>query len=610
MIDSGEHLHSAHRAIKEAISSVKGSVAGIYKMLGAEDRVLYIGKAKDLKNRLRSYLSPSRLSSRVKIMVMQIAKLDLVVTENETEALLLEAKLIKSLKPKYNIIMRDDKFYPYVSFSEHKYPRIFLRREKQKEIITGKSYGPFLSAAMTKHIISVIKKAFLIRSCKDHFFVTRDRPCIEYEMQNCSAPCVGKISEEDYATSVHMAHKVLIGKSKDIQRELFDEMCRFSSNLEYENAILYRNRLQALKSMQECMAFQMCMREEADFVAVYSRQDLHCVQIVSFRNGVNCGSPAYFVESSVHDSAADVVSMFVLQMHEEFRGVVYVDLGPGNDLKILSTALQKITSRKVEVRSPKSREEIIAMGMARNYAMEALNHRAHNAELLLELGELASFFGLNKVPRRVEVYDNSHISGAHPYGVMIVCGEQGLLKQEYRKFRIKTVDNGDDYSMMNEVMSRRFSEITTEIPDFVLIDGGRGHITAVREKLTNMGITFACIAKGNNRIPGTEVFYLSNGKKLYLDPHSRLMRFLCRLRDEAHRFAITAHRRSRDRDVRSSECISGTSGVGKTKLKALLAYFGSAQTVRGARTEEISKVPGIGPKLAERIVKNMRDLGN
>ncbi|WP_346017232.1 excinuclease ABC subunit UvrC [Anaplasma phagocytophilum] len=607
MKNSNERLNDAFYALKKATCSVQKSVPGVYKMFGTEDRLLYVGKAKDLKKRLSSYLSINRMSVNVYTMVKQIIRLEFTVTENETEALLLEAKLIKSLKPKYNIIMRDDKFYPYILFSRHKYPRIVLHREKRAEGRSTGLYGPFLSSVMTKHIIATIKKAFLIRSCPDNFFATRVRPCIEYEMKNCSAPCMQKISEDDYGKAVQMAHKALTGQSKEIQCELFEMMCRFSKNQDYESAIVCRDRLHALKSMKECMGFQTSIHGDVDFIAVYKRQDLYCMQVVFFRDGVNYGSQPYFIESVGNVSDADIVNMFMLQTYNDFPSVVYVDLPSDYDTNIISTAIKKLIKRKVDIRLPATRDELKAMGLARNYAMEALNRRVRNTAQDTDLEEFATFFDLLKAPERIEIYDNSHISGTHPYGVMVVCGKDGLLKKEYRKFKINTVTNGDDCSMMHEVISRRFKEMPDVLPDFILIDGGRGQRSAVYGQLSHLGIPFACIAKGPGRVAGTDVFYLSNGKKLSLDPASKLMHFLCRLRDEAHRFAITSHRKSRDGKLQFSTLLNDIPGIGKTKGKAMLAYFGSIQAMKHARVEEISKVPGISLKLAKRIAEYLKE---
>lgn len=589
----------AYGVIRDTVTKLQEGVSGVYKMLGHDDQVLYIGKAKDLKNRLRSYFGFRGVSERVRLFVRQIASIDLTITENETEALLLEAKLIKELRPKYNVIMRDDKYYPYIAFSKHKYPRILHYREKREKTDGVVRYGPFLSTGMTKHIITAIKKAFQIRTCSDSFFVTRDRPCIEHEMHNCSAPCAKLISESDYSKSITMAQKVLLGKSKEIQRELFEAMRRHSDNLDYESAILCRDRLQALRSMQECMAFQADVDSDVDFVSAYRRNDSYCIQILSFQGGMHYGSQPYFVDTVISDSHLDVLSMFFMQVCNELSSLVYVDLVTASELEIVSAALKKVLAREVLLTLPQSKEELRIMKMARCYAMEALNRRGRDSELGAELEEFSKFFGLEETPERIEVYDNSHISGSHPYGVMVVCGKNGFNKKEYRKFKIKTVTNGDDYSMTQEVISRRFKEVPV-VPDFILIDGGKGHLSAVREEISKRGVQFACMAKGPGRISGTETFYLADGKKGALEPQSKLMSFLCRLRDEAHRFAITSHRRSRDGKLQF-ESLNIIPGVGKTKGKAILAYFGSLQALKSARIEEISKVPGVSMRLAERI---------
>ena len=600
-----EDFNNACRAIRETISTIGGSVPGIYKMMNAQNHVLYVGKARDLKSRLSSYLNVRGMSDRVMIMVKQIANVEITSTENETEALLLEAKLIKSLRPKYNVIMRDDKFYPYISLSKHKYPRISFYRGTNERIGT-RSYGPFLSSAMTRHVIEVIKKAFLIRSCPDSFFASRGRPCIEYEMKNCSAPCTGKISEKGYTDAVHMAHKVLTGRSKEIQRELLDSMQKYSDNLEYESAMVCRDRIQAMKSMQECMAFFPAIEGKVDFIAVYKRKSLYCIQVVSLRDGVSYGSQPYFAENMNNSEDLDVLGMCILQMSNEFAPVVYTDFVLDYGLDAVKEALEKATKRTIDIRFPKSGDEQRAMGIARRYAMEALNSKMNAFIFHSELEEFSKFFNLTKIPERIEVYDNSHISGHHPYGVMVVHGKNGFLKKEYRKFRIKTVNNGDDYSMMREVICRRFRD-ATENPDFVLIDGGRGHVSAVHSQLTSLGIPFAGIAKGLGRVVGTETLYSSEGKRLLLRCDSRLMSFICRLRDEAHRFAITSHRKSRDSSVMSPSILDHIPGIGKTRSKALLAYFGSIYAVKHARVGEIGMVPGISPKLAERIAEYLKN---
>ncbi|ACM49153.1 excinuclease ABC subunit UvrC [Anaplasma marginale] len=588
----------ARDAVKKALNSIPCDVAGVYKMLGANGLVLYVGKAKDLKKRLRSYYNFNQMSDRILAMVGHITELDVIVTQSEAEALLLEAQLIKTLKPKYNIIMRDDKFYPYILLSKHEYPRIVKYRGR-KEAGLGKCYGPFISSLVVKLVISALRKAFQLRSCSDNFFASRDRPCIEYEMRNCSAPCTRKISEEDYAKSVHMAHKVLTGKSKELQRELFDSMRKFSDNLDYESAMVYRDRLQALKSIQECVSFQTEMSCDADFVSIYGRSGTYCLQVISFRGGISYGSQPYFVDDGNYESESDVLGMFMLQVYSDPPGRVYVDC-ESDYCEVINAALEELLTRKVDILTAKSHEELKFLRLARNSAMEALNRRLRDKALPAELEELAELFGLPNPPERIEVYDNSHISGTHPFGVMVVCGKDGLLRKEYRKFKIQTVLNGDDYSMMHEVLFRRFSEESPSVPDFVLIDGGRGHISSAIQVLGDLGIPFACMAKGSNRNAGEEVFYLPDGRKICLDPDSKLMLYMRKIRDEAHRFAITSHRSSRDRTL-SSAVLCDIPGVGSARRRALITYFGSIDGVKRARTDEISKVPGISIKLAQRI---------
>ncbi|MGN7661635.1 MAG: excinuclease ABC subunit UvrC [Anaplasma sp.] len=598
-----ERLDIARSAIREAAASIPNSVTGVYKMMGANGLVLYVGKAKDLKNRLRSYCNFKRMSERVLVMVSHIAGLDVVVTQSEAEALLMEAQLIKCLKPKYNIIMRDDKFYPYVLLSRHKYPRIVRYRGK-KVAGLGRYHGPFISSLAIKRVIAAVRKAFQIRSCSDNFFASRDRPCIEYEMQNCSAPCVQKISEEDYEKSVQMASKVLTGQGKELHKELFETMCKFSRNLEYESAVVYRDRLQALRSMQECISFQWDMPCDADFLAVYKRFGTYCVQVISSRGGISYGNQPYFFDSVGYDNELDALGMFMLQVYNDPPEKVYLDCAPDN-CKMISAALEKLIDRKVNVLTAQSHEEVKFINMARNGAMEALNRRLLDDGLPSELEEFTKLFKLSAPPERIEVYDNSHISGSHPFGVMVVCGQAGLLRKEYKKFKIHTVSNGNDYAMMHEVLYQRFDEDTSVLPDFVLIDGGRGHISLVESVLSNFGIPFACMAKGPNRNAGEEVFYTPDGKKIFLPPDSRLMLYMRRIRDEAHRFAVTSHRNSRDKGL-SSAILCSVPGVGSMRRRAIITYFGSIDGVKRANVDEMSRVPGISLKLAQRIVEHLK----
>ncbi|MCU7611407.1 excinuclease ABC subunit UvrC [Anaplasma capra] len=599
-----DRFRIARGAVKQAVDRVPSGVSGIYKMLGADGVVLYVGKAKDLRDRLRSYYNFNQMSDRILAMLGHVAELDVIVTQSEAEALLLEARLIKTLKPKYNIIMRDDKFYPYILLSKHGYPRIVKYRGR-KLIGLGRYYGPFISSLVVKRVISAIRKAFQLRSCSDSFFASRDRPCIEYEIRNCSAPCTRKISEEDYAKSVNMAHRVLMGKSKELQKELFDSMCKFSDDQDYESAMVCRDRLQALKSIQECASFQTGIPGDADFVSIYGRSGTYCLQVISLRGGISYGSQPYFADDIGYDSESDVLGMFMLQVYGDPPDRVYVDCS-ADYCEIISLALEGLLTRKIEILTAKSHEEVKFLRLARNGAMEALNHKLRDDALPAELKEFAEFFRLQRLPERIEVYDNSHISGTHPFGVMVVCGRYGLLKREYRRFKIKTVLNGDDCSMMHEVLSRRFcGEDLSVLPDFVLIDGGKGHISAVVRVLGDLGIPFACMAKGQNRNAGEEVFYLHSGEKLHLNPDSRLMLYMRKIRDEAHRFAITSHRNSRDREL-SSAILCAIPGVGGTKRKALITYFGSIDHVRRAKADEISKVPGISSKLAQRIAEFLK----
>ncbi len=590
------------------------SCAGVYRMLDANDNALYVGKAKNLAKRVVNYTKPERLEYRLQSMIANTAKMEIITTKTEAEALLLEANLIKKLKPRYNILLRDDKTYPHIFLSgDHDYPRITKHRGAQK--IKGNYYGPFASAGAVNTTITDLQKAFLIRSCSDNEFSGRTRACIEYQIKRCSAPCVDKISQENYSELISQAKNFLKGKSRDIQENLVKQMEIASAELNYEKASMFRDRIKALNKIQAKQNINVPSIKNADIIGIYSNSGQSCIQVFFFRGGQNYGNRAFFPK---HEEASDedILVAFIGQFYQKNippnELIISTDIAEKN---LLQEALESLVSYKIRITRPKTGDKKKIIDDAVKNAQNALQHKILSSVKQKNLLEgIATIFELEHTPKRIEVYDNSHIMGTHQLGAMIVADSDGFNKKAYRRFDIKNKNTkpGDDYAMMTEVLTRRLKRLKQECPDkksgiwpdLLLIDGGKGHMGIVKQVLKNLDlegeIIFACISKGPDRNAGREQFHMP-GKKSFTLPHNDpVMYYLQILRDEAHRFAIGGHRNKRSKAITKS-VLDDIPGIGARRKKILLNHFGSADDIKNASLEELIKADGINKKTAEDI---------
>lgn len=591
------------QAIKEQINLSPQS-CGVYKMIGDKNKILYIGKAKNLKSRLSNYVQVTNLSERIRIMISKVVKIEVFTTENEIEALLLEAQLIKSLKPPYNILLKDGRSYPYITISKHEYPKIeksYYVKFKKKEFYY---YGPFPSATAVKNTIELLQGTFKLRICSDKHFHSTNSPCFEYQVKRCSAPCVNKITKEDYTESVKQAQNTLLGKNKKVVEELLLARDRCSETKEYERAAVYRDRLESLKQIQ-IKAVDFSFEEDADFLNIARMGDLACVHVLSFRNESNYGDVPYFIENCNDHSDDDILSTFLVDLYHivDLPLKIYVP-GSVHNIKIIEQALCKATQKSIKILYAKSSKECDLLKSIYDNSQRSLGQKLIELkDNMGKLKELAKIFLLPNAPKCIEIYDNSHIFGSHQVGVMVVAGQEGLARNKYRKFTIKGNISGDDYKMMEEVLTRRFSSsIKDVIPDFLLIDGGPGHVSIVKNvlKKLNISVPFACMAKGPDRNAGKERFYMPNREEFSLANDNQVMLYLQLLRNEAHRFAITTHRKKRAKQFIVSQ-LDKIPGIGDKKRRALISHFGSVEKISKASITEIQNVPGINAELAKKI---------
>jgi excinuclease ABC subunit C len=599
-------------AIETALATLP-LTPGVYRMLDAKGDALYVGKARSLRKRVAAYTQIARLPERLRRMVHETRRMEVVTTASEAEALLLEANLIKRLRPRYNIVLRDDKSYPWLVLTEdHPYPQIAKHRGERRK---GASYwGPFASAWAVNQTLTALQRVFLLRSCRDTVFDSRARPCLLFQIKRCSAPCVKRVSEEGYAELVREAKEYLSGGTPSIQRRLAKEMEEAAERLEFERAAALRDRIRGLTHVQGRDRINMEGIGDADVVALHQMAGQSCVQVFFFRGGRNNGNRPYFLSHAKSEQPPEeVLGAFLAQLYDDLPPppLVLVSHDP-QDEEILADALSMKAGRKVEIHRPQRGDKKAAMDHAATNAREAIERRmaegTAQAELLMGVARL---FDLADAPERIEVYDNSHIMGTNAYGVMIVAGPGGFLKQHYRKYGIKEAKPGDDFAMMREVFERRFGRALKEDPeresetwpDLVLIDGGAGQLSAAREILNEMGlhdIPLVAMAKGPDRDAGREWFHQTGRDPIQLPPRDPLLYYLQRLRDEAHRFAITTHRAGRSKALTKSE-LDDIPGVGSALKRKLLNHFGSARGVRNAALEDLEKAPGIGPSVAKRI---------
>lgn len=586
---------------------------GVYRMIAGDGEVLYVGKAKALKKRVASYLNFSKLPIRLQRMIAQTAKMEFISTHTEAEALLLESSLIKSLQPRYNILLRDDKSFPFILIREdHDFPQV--QKHRGAKNIKGSYFGPFAGAMDVNRTLAILQRAFLLRNCSDSIFAQRERPCLQYHIKRCTAPCVGLVSGEAYAEQVQGARDFLNGKSRQIQGRMQEAMAAASAALDYEKAASYRDRIRALTSVQVSQEFADVDTAELDVLALYHDKGKSCVQVFFFRGGQSFGNRPYFPRHDAEEKPEDVLSAFLAQFYQGKpvpKAVLVSHEIPRKG--VIEQALGAQSGHKVSIALPMRGKRRKLMDFALGNAREALaRHLLTQAGQEKLLGGVAELFGLEEAPERIEVYDNSHISGTNMVGAMIVAGAEGFQKNAYRRFNIKQADAADDYGMMREVLTRRFKRALKEqeengrslLPDLILIDGGQGQYNVCREVLEECGImgevAFAAIAKGPDRDAGREKFFTEGRAPFQLPVNDPVLHYLQRLRDEAHRFAIAGHRGKRQKQMTASP-LDEVPGIGARRKKALLMHFGSAKAVAAAGIDDLAKVEGISRAVAQKI---------
>ena len=610
---SRKAARQGHAVIKGYLRSLDER-PGVYRMLDARAEVLYVGKARNLRKRVASYAKPTGHSSRISRMIAATASMMFLTTETETEALLLEQNLIKQLRPKYNVLLRDDKSFPNILVTDdHPFPQIRKHRGLRSE--KGRYFGPFASAGSVNRTLNQLQKAFLLRNCTDSMFESRSRPCLLYQIRRCSGPCVGLISQADYAALVEDAALFLTGKSTRVQEHLAREMAAASAAMEFERAAALRDRIRALTNVQASQGVNPQGVEEADVVALHQEGGQACVEVFFIRANQNWGNRAYFPRTGAGAEPAEILEAFLGQFYGNKTPARQILLSHAiEDADLMEAALGRALGRRVTIAVPRRGEKAALVEHAARNAREALARRmAESASQIALLEGLAAAFGLEAAPERIEVYDNSHIMGAHAVGGMIVAGPDGMVRSQYRKFNIRSTDltPGDDFAMMREVLTRRFSRLAREDPDrqggawpdLVLIDGGAGQVSAAAQALAELGIDDVAIlgvAKGVDRDAGKEEFHRPGQPPMALGHKDPVLYFIQRLRDEAHRFAIGAHRTRRAAQTRATP-LDEVPGVGAARKRALLAHFGSAKAVARAGLADLRAAPGISSALAETI---------
>jgi excinuclease ABC subunit C len=585
---------------------------GVYRMLDSSGDALYVGKARALRKRVTAYTQPARLSERLRRMVADTATMEIVTTHTEAEALLLEANLIKRLKPRYNIVLRDDKSYPWLMLTEdHPYPQI--AKHRGAHVRRGSYYGPFASAWAVNQTVTAMQRVFLLRSCADTVFANRSRPCLLHQIRRCSAPCVGRISAADYAELVQQARHFMAGKAGAVQQKLAAEMEQASEGLEYERAAALRDRIRGLTHVQGTGVINPASVVDADVIAGWQIGGATCVQVFFIRGGHNNGNRAFFPIHAKADECPEVLAAFIAQFYDDKPPPPLLLLN--HDLPetaLLEEALTLKAARRVQIAVPARGEKRNVVLHAETNAREALERRmAESAGQAKLLDGVAELFSLAAPPERIEVYDNSHIMGTSAYGVMVVAGPEGWIKNSYRKYAIRgPITPGDDFAMMREVLERRFGKAQKEggreagnWPDLVLIDGGAGQLSAAQGVLENLGVDdvlLVAIAKGPDRDAGREWFHTAGKAAFQLPPRDPVLYYLQRLRDEAHRFAISTHRAGRSKKLVTSE-LDEIDGIGAARKRALLNHFGSARGVKQAGLADLEAAPGINKSTAAKV---------
>jgi len=598
--------------IKNKLTNISNK-PGIYQYLNSKNEIIYIGKAKNLKKRISSYKNTSSLSNRIQRMVYQINSIETITTKTEVEAFLLESNLIKKNKPKFNIVLRDDKSLPYILITtKNKWPQILKHRGKQKKI--GVYFGPYPSAGVVDKTINSLQKVFLIRSCSDSYFKARTRPCLLHQIKKCSAPCVKKIKEKNYLDLSNQTILFLKGKNKKIQSNLNYEMENYSSKKFYEKAASLRDRIKALNQIQEKQSINISSIGDADIISIKKKNYKACIQIFYFREGQNLGGRYYFPRHEENEKEENILQSFIGQYYSDKIVTKLILINKKvSERSLLINALNKKSSYKITIEIPlKGQKKIIVKDAEKNAEKELDRKFDEQKNNIFFLQKIKIAFKLKKIPKTIEIYDISHISGEFAVGAMVSFNKDGFIKNNYRKFNIKgkfkrkdVISKGDDYSMIYEVVNRRLkkSSKTISFPDLMIIDGGKGHFNTTLNALKNCKlekkIELASIAKGKKRNEGNETFYVKGNKKIKFKTNDKTLFFLQRLRDEAHRFAITSHKTRRSKISKS--ILDEIEGIGPNKKRDLLKYFGSSEQIRLAQLIEIEKVKGINKNIAKKI---------
>ena len=594
--------------------------AGVYRMLDSEGQVLYVGKAKNLKNRVSNYARLSGHTARITRMINSTSSMMFLTTDTEIEALLLEQNLIKQLKPKFNVLLRDDKSFPDISISmAHPFPQVVKSRGRR--LPDNKYFGPFASARAVNQTLSYLQKIFLLRNCSDSIYDSRTRPCLQYQIKRCSGPCVGKISQDDYKKSINDAEMFLAGKTLEIKKTLAIQMTQASSDLNFEKAAVLRDRIQSLTHIQGSQGINPTIVSDADLIALAVEGSQVCIQIFFFRSNQNWGNKAYFPQTGVGADAGEILEAFIMQFYRERLppSLILVSHDVENKNLVMS-ALKENHKKSVKIETPTKGEKIKLLFSAMRNASEELARKIASFENQIRLlKSIKEKFNLIELPQRIEVYDNSHLQGTNAVGAMIVAGPEGFIRSQYRKFNVKdpSVIPGDDVHMMYHVLSRRFARLknkndtafSTDYPDLIFIDGGLTQVKSAARVLKEMAlehIPIIGVAKGLDRNAGKEELYFVNGKSMMLRHNDPILFFIQRLRDEAHRFVIGAHRKKRAKALVVNQ-LDEINGIGATRKRALLSYFGSAKGVSVSALADLKKVDGISSGLADIIYNHFND---
>lgn len=610
---AAKNIPKGHKVIEGYLRLIDGS-PGVYRMLDAEHKVLYVGKARHLKNRVSSYARPQGHSPRIARMISETTQMMFLTTRTETEALLLEQNLIKQLKPRYNVLLRDDKSFPNIMVTkDHDFPQITKHRGKKAR--KAAYYGPFASAGAVNRTLQQLERVFLLRNCSNSEFESRTRPCLQYQIKRCTAPCVGKISKDDYLEMVTDAEKFLQGKDKGMQQRLAAQMQAASDAMEFERAAALRDRIKAMTQVQTAQGINPRTVTEADVIGLHMDGGQACVQVFFIRANQNWGNRDFYPRIAADNNASEVLTAFIGQFYDQKDPPRQLILSHGiEDMDLMQAALSEKLGQKVDIIHPQRGEKSELVTFALRNARESLGRKvSESAAQTRLLKGIAEAFDLPDTPTRIEAYDNSHIQGAHAVGAMIVAGPDGFIKSQYRKFNIKDEEltPGDDFGMMKEVMTRRFKRLLKEDPDrkgdtwpsLLLIDGGAGQVSAVQEIMDALGVAdipMVGVAKGEFRDHGKEEFHRTGKRPIALQRNDPVLYFIQRIRDEVHRFAIGTHRAKRSKALVASP-LDGVPGVGATRKRALLAHFGSAKAVARANLADLKAVSGISGTVAQTL---------